>query len=157
MACQKTNRVANEDAGLKVSISLGGKFHAFYLAEQLQKRGELSQLITSYPRFEVVKSGIQRDKISTVVIKELLQRGFQKLPRILREKYNPQFFICDLYDRLAVKHLKPCDLFVGWAGFSRHTLDKARELGALTVLERGSSHIEYQRDILAEEIGRAHV
>ena len=32
---------------MKVSISVGGKFHAFYLAEQLQNKGHLLQLITS--------------------------------------------------------------------------------------------------------------
>jgi len=139
---------------VRVSISVGGKFHAFYLAEQLHRRGALSQLITSYPSFEVVKSGVQKDKIRSVVLKEILQRGFRKLPQIVQEKYNPQFFISDIYDRMAARYLKPCDLFVGWSGFCRHTMEKAKDLGVLTILERGSSHIEYQRDILAEEYGR---
>ena len=136
---------------MKVSISVGGKFHAFYLAEQLQNKGDLLQLITSYPRFEVTKSGVNKDKISSVVVKELIQRGYGKLPKIVQERYNPQFVICDLYDRLAARHLKPCELFVGWSSFSRHTLEKAKNLGAITILERGSSHIEYQRDVLDEE------
>ena len=55
---------------MKVSISVGGKFHAFYLAAQLQKKGDLHQLITSYPRFEVKKSGVHEDKISSIVVKE---------------------------------------------------------------------------------------
>lgn len=139
---------------MKASVSVGGKFHAFYLAKQLQNREALSQLITSYPRFEVKKSGVQRDKISSVVIKELLQRGFRKLPRAVTGKYNPQFFISDLYDRIAARYLKPCDLFVGWSGFSRHTLEKAKGFGAVTILERGSSHIQFQRDILTEEYQR---
>jgi predicted alpha/beta-fold hydrolase len=75
----------------KVGISVGGKFHAFYLAEQLQKRGMLGQLITSYPRFEVMKSGIERDRISTVVVKELLERGYRKLPQLVRGVYNRSF------------------------------------------------------------------
>ena len=52
---------------MKVSISVGGKFHAFYLAEQLQNKGDLLQLITSYPRFEVTKSGINKDKIKNAI------------------------------------------------------------------------------------------
>ena len=136
---------------MKVSISVGGKFHAFYLAEQLQNKGHLLQLITSYPRFEVKKSGVNEDKISSVVVKELIQRGYGKLPKIIQEKYNPQFVICDLYDRLATRQLKPCDLFVGWSSFSRDTLVKAKDFGAITILERGSSHIEYQRDVIDEE------
>lgn len=136
---------------MKVSISVGGKFHAFYLAAQLQKKGDLHQLITSYPRFEVKKSGVHEDKISSIVVKELLQRSYRKFPTIVQERYNPQFLICDLYDRLAARKLKPCELFVGWSSFSRHTFKKAKDFGALTVLERGSSHIEYQRDLIDEE------
>lgn len=136
---------------MKVSISVGGKFHAFYLAEQLQKKGDLLQLITSYPRFEVKKSGIDGDKISSIIVKELIQRGYRKFPAIVQENYNPQFFICDLYDRLASRKLKPCELFVGWSSFSRHSLKKAKAFGAVTILERGSSHIEYQRDVIDEE------
>lgn len=136
---------------MKVSISVGGKFHAFYLAEQLQNKGHLLQLITSYPRFEVKKSGVHEDKINSVLVKELIQRGYGKLPKIIQKKYNPQFFICDLYDRLAARHLKPCELFVGWSSFSRNTLEMAKDFGAITILERGSSHIEYQRDVIDEE------
>jgi glycosyltransferase involved in cell wall biosynthesis len=136
---------------MKVAVSVGGKFHAFYLAEQLQKRDMLSQLITSYPKFEVVKSGIHPQKISTVVLKELLERGFRKLPSRFRDSYNPQFTINDLFDRFAAKRLRHCDLFVGWSSFCLNSLEKAKRLGALTIVERGSSHIEYQRDILATE------
>ena len=139
---------------MKVSISVGGKFHAFYLAEQLQKKGDLLQLITSYPRFEVKKSGVNGDKVSSIILKELIQRGYRKLPTIVQERYNPQFFICDLYDRIAARKLEPCELFVGWSSFSRHTLKKAKGFGAVTILERGSSHIEYQRDVIDEEYRR---
>ena len=139
---------------MKVSISVGGKFHAFYLAEQLQKKGDLLQLITSYPRFEVKKSGVNGDKISSIVVKELIQRGYRKLPTIVQETYNPQFVICDLYDRIAARKLEPCELFVGWSSFSLHTLKKAKGYGAVTILERGSSHIEYQRDVVDEEYRR---
>jgi glycosyltransferase involved in cell wall biosynthesis len=136
---------------MKISISVGGKFHAFYLAEQLQKKNFLTQLITSYPSFEVTKSGINSTFITSLVLKELLQRGYGKLPQIIQRKYNPQYLISDIYDKNASRHLRSCDLFVGWSGFSLHTLDKAKEFGAVTLIERGSSHIEFQRDILKEE------
>lgn len=138
---------------MKVAISVGGKFHAFYLAEQLQKRGMLGQLITSYPRFEVVKSGVRPEFVSSIISKEILERGFRKLPASLRQMYNPQFAISDLYDRLAARRLRECDLFVGWSGFSLHSMRQAKRMGAVTIVERGSAHIEYQRDILSEEYG----
>ena len=36
---------------MKVSIIVGGRFHAFNLAEQLSLNKNLNQLITSYPKF----------------------------------------------------------------------------------------------------------
>ena len=36
---------------MKVSIIAGGKFHAFNLAEALEKNKILSKLVTSYPKY----------------------------------------------------------------------------------------------------------
>ena len=35
---------------MKISIIVGGRFHAFNLAQQLNNHGCLNQLITSYPK-----------------------------------------------------------------------------------------------------------
>ena len=43
------------------------------------------------------------------------------------------------------------DIFVGLSGCSLYSLRRARRMGAKTVLERGSSHMLYQRKILTEE------
>ena len=136
---------------MNVVISVGGKFHAFYLAQQLQKKQYLSQLITSYPKFEVIKSGIDTSLVTSLITKEILQRGYVKLPKVLRKKFDMQYEICEIYDLSAAFRLKKCDLFIGWSGFSLHSLKKAKSNGAITILERGSSHIEFQRDILKEE------
>jgi glycosyltransferase involved in cell wall biosynthesis len=50
--------------------------------------------------------------------------------------------------------MNPCDIFVGLSGASLYSLRRARRLGARTVLERGSSHMLYQREILTEEYRR---
>lgn len=139
---------------MKVSISVGGKFHAFYLAEQLQREEKLTQLITSYPVFEVKKSGVDAKKVSSIISKELIQRGFRQLPDRIKEAYNPQFLICDHFDRLAARELIESDLFVGWSSFSLRTLARAKNFGAVTILERGSSHIEYQANVLEEEYSK---
>ena len=102
----------------KIIISVGGRFHAFNLAKQLLKRGFLKRLITSYPKFEVKKHGIPSQKTSSILIKELLERSWRKLPVFLRNIYNPQFFISDLYDKLASRKITKSDIFVGWSSFS---------------------------------------
>ncbi len=136
---------------MQIVVSVAGRFHGFYLAYQLFKRKCLNKLITSYPKFEVKKYGISSQKVDSILIKEILERGWRKLPKFLKNVYNPQFFICELYDKLALKKVRKCDIFVGWSSFSLYSLRKAKELGAITILERGSSHILYQKEILESE------
>jgi glycosyltransferase involved in cell wall biosynthesis len=136
---------------MKIIISVGGRFHAFNLAQQLLKRDALKFIITSYPKFITKKWDLPNNKVKSVFIKEILERGYYKLPEFFKNLYNPQFFITEIFDKLASKKLEKADIFVGWSSFSLHTLRKAKKMGMITILDRGSSHIEYQRDILKEE------
>ncbi|MGA9459283.1 MAG: glycosyltransferase family 4 protein [Desulfobaccales bacterium] len=140
---------------MKVTLSLMGRFWAFYLAKELQSRGCLERLITSYPVFETVKYGIDRERICSLVINEILNRGWVKAPAMLKRHYNAQYLVHELFDRRAARNLPPQpELLLGWSSFSLHTLRRARDLGARTVLQHGSSHIVYQDQILREEYGR---
>jgi glycosyltransferase involved in cell wall biosynthesis len=127
---------------MKVTISVPGRFHAFYLAQQLLKRGYLDKLITSYPKFELAKYGIPKDKVCSVIIKELISRIW------------PQYPIQGIYDRWVEFVYTKSDICVAFAGFALETIRKAKKSGAVTVIERGSSHILYQERILEEEYGR---
>ncbi len=134
---------------MKITISVIGRFHLFNLAQQLLKRGYLNQLITSYPKFEVFKYGIPREKVNSVIIKEIMERGWRKLPRFLKKYYNPQYFIHDFFDRMSTLRLKKGADIVIVSGL--RMIKKAKNFGAITIVERGSSHISYQNQILKEE------
>ena len=44
---------------MKITIVVGGKFHGFNLAEQLNNKSVLKSLITSYPKYSLQKYGIE--------------------------------------------------------------------------------------------------
>lgn len=135
---------------MHITVSVPGRFHAFYLADQLQRRGHLARLITSYPKVAVRPYGIPDAKICSLVLKEALARAHALLPQ--RLQWKPlDYHLGDWFDRRAAQRLPDADLCVAWSGFGLHTLRRARAAGAVTVLERCSSHIEFQRDILVEE------
>lgn len=136
---------------MQVTISVCGRFHAFYLAQQLLKRGYLKRLITSYPKFEVTKYGIPKDKIRSIVIKELMWRGWLKGPLFLKNMYDPQNLILGVYDKWASHLYTKSDICVGFAGCSLNTIRKAKDIGSITILERGSAHMAYQSELLNEE------
>jgi glycosyltransferase involved in cell wall biosynthesis len=142
---------------MRITVSVGGRWHAFYLAQQLLKEGYLANLITSYPKFEVKKYGIPPEFVRSIPITEIMTRGWAKLPRSMRDAYNPQFLIHDFFDRLAARKLSYSDLVVTWSSFGLRTMRKAKSLGAITVVERGSSHIVYQNDMMREEYAKCGV
>lgn len=135
---------------MKVIISVGGKFHAFYLARELEKRGHLLKLYTSYPRFASREGLLPGRKVKTFVFREIVCRLLRDAPfPALRDKLC--LAAANHYDQAVAGSIPLCDIFVGWSGFFLKSALRARKLGALTVVERGSSHISFQKDILEEE------
>lgn len=139
---------------MKVAVSVGGRFWAFELAQQLLRRGYLEQLITAYPTGRAAQFGIPREKITSLPLKEVIERGWRRLPGTLRHLWNPQFFVSELFDRSAARQLVPADIIVGWSNFSLQTFRRAKALGARTVLERANSHMLTQQALLRDEYDR---
>ena len=142
---------------MKICISSGGRFHSYYLAQQIKKHGYLSQIITTYPKFLLKKYINDISLVNSFYFKEIYQRLFLRLPNLIKNIYNPQFFLSELFDEFSEKKLKNCDLFIGWSSFSEKTLLKAKSFGAKTVLERGSTHIIFQNDILKLEYKKNNI
>jgi len=143
---------------VRVTITVLGRFHLFHLARQLQDHNLLARLITSYPKFEVTKYGIHPEKIKSLLVHEIHNRAWRKINRFTESLINPQYLIFELFDLHAARHLKTqSDIFVGLSGHTLYSLRRARNLGAKTVLERGSSHMLYQKKILEEEYDRVGI
>jgi len=136
---------------LNINISVGGKFHAFDLARQINKQGYLNKIFTTYPQQEVKKYGIKKKSIKTKVELEILSRGWRRMPSIFQSIWNPQYFVCEKFDKWVARNMKNPNISVMWSSYGLHTIRKAKSRGIVTVLERGSSHIEYQTEILKRE------
>lgn len=140
---------------MKVTISVFGRFHAFYLAQQLQQRCYLYNIISTYPSFAITKYGIDPIFISSIWHLEILARAWRRVPNWLEGDRNLQFWFHEHFDQAAIKFISPAsNLFAGWSSLCLYSLRRAKELGALTVVDRGSSHMEYQTKTLQEEYER---
>lgn len=145
---------------MQVTVSAAGRFHAFNLVEQLQKRGLLQRFITTtlndrlLPNRRLPQS-LQAnsdflDKVVQIPLPEFLGYGIRQLP--LNDAQSLSYFAKDnLYDRRAVGHIPNSDLFVGWASQSLFQLREAKTRGAKTIIERGSAHITEQYRLIEEE------
>lgn len=140
---------------MRITISVGGRFHAFNLAGELERRSHLLRLITSYPASRVTPFGVPKEKVRSVFLKEVMERSFRSLPEPLQRFGNPQYLIHDFFDRAASRRIpRETDILAGWSSFSLRTFRAAKALGAKTVVDRGSSHMRHQKRILEEEYGR---
>lgn len=139
---------------MRVTLSAPGRYWAFDLAQQLLKRDGLEQLITSYPRFKGKKYGLPLEKVTTLPLNQVIYRAWTHLPRLLRTAYDPTLRLTELFDRQARRRVRDCDIFVGWAGLCLLTMRQAQSRGAITLVERGSSHILFQQEIMREEYDR---
>jgi glycosyltransferase involved in cell wall biosynthesis len=137
---------------LKVTISVKGRFHAFYLAKELQRHGYLNRLITTYPKFETIKYGVDRKYIRSLLIHEIVVRSWRKMPQTVRLMYDPNYFLREAFDHHVAYGLTgDSDLFVGLSSNSLHSIRRAKALGIKTIVERGSSHMLSQMQLLREE------
>ena len=137
---------------MQVTLSVFGRFHAFDLARELHRLGALRQIVTSYPRFAAASHGVPESKVASVVVPEALTRLARRLPLGERLKTEADYWASALFERLASERLDAkADIVVGWSGFSRAVLRRAKEQGAVTVLERHSCHMAMQQELLTRE------
>lgn len=136
-----------------VIVSCQTKFHAFALSEQLENNGLLTKFFTAYAyqkdnwlrRFvkRVDKENISRDKIKT------------NLLSAFRVKFNKDDYSnMEYFDKWVAGNLHnypEAKVFIGWSAMSLNSILAAKRLGLKTIVERGSSHIQYQDRILQEE------
>jgi glycosyltransferase involved in cell wall biosynthesis len=139
-----------------VIVSCSAKLHAFALAEQLNMNGLLDDFYTTYAsqkneflfRFvrRLDKEKIPLSKIHTNSTLAFPIKFWQSRIHI----YN------NIFDELVSKKIKKSksQVFIGWSGMSLKTIRKAKMAGMKTIVERGSSHIEFQNEILTEEYAR---
>lgn len=133
---------------MKISIIVGGRFHAFNLAEQLNKKKYLKQLITSYPKYFVNKKfEISKEQIKSIYLKELVQRS------LINKIYDFNDLLTEYFDLRANSLLdfKDLDILVGWSSFSYHSFSNIKNTKCIKILERGSTHIEFQNEIINKE------
>jgi glycosyltransferase involved in cell wall biosynthesis len=133
---------------MNITLTVNGRLHTFDVARQLDAKGHLRRLITSYPKFSPRKWGISSDKIVSLPAIEVLKRAAIKAGM-------PGELLCAPFD-LCTAQLVPddSDVVESWSGSSLHTIRRAKKLGIPSVLKRSSAHIQTQNELLLEEHAR---
>lgn len=139
---------------MKVTQVSIGRFHHFHLARQLERFGILDKIYTGYPKFKLKdEQGIALDKIKTFpwVHGPYMVRGkfgLDKYKQLTKDWINLDVNTLDNY--VASKLKEPTILVaLSCSGFKSGKINQSR--GGIHICDRGSSHIEFQNEILKEE------
>ncbi len=134
-----------------------GRFHHFHLARQLEKHGLLKEIWTGYPRFKLKdEQGIPQEKIQTF---PWLQTPFMARGRLGLDRWNWlnrewAWHAHQTLDRHVAKKIDEPGVLFALSGSGLVAGQKMQHLGGRHVCDRGSSHIQFQDDILREEYNR---
>jgi len=135
---------------MKIAVATHGRFHAFELAGCLQRAGVLVQLATTYPAFAARRFLPPGTPIVAAPWLEAVRRAHAWT----HMGTSPDFMIARAFGRFSARHLPDADALVTWSGASVEAIAEAKRRGMKVVLERGSTHIVRQGEILRDGFGR---
>ncbi len=135
---------------MKVIYAIGSRFAgggtgttAYYAACGLHRHKLLHRLLCGSFR----PTEIPREKIKAL---GLPSRVLRKLAVFDRSQWL-HYLDSLIFDIWASRLLAPADLFHVWGNFGLRSLQRAKAMGMITVIERASSHPLYQARLLQEE------
>ncbi len=137
----------------KVSVFVHAKYLSFRMSEGLHKYGVLDRIYTIYPKFKMSTYKIPKDKIASYPVFGALKFLNSRLNKKLKTNFSDDR-LSDLFSlavSLTLKKPKGPWIFHAFSGYCERPLKKAKKMGAITVVERGCPHIDYQQQIMAEE------
>ena len=119
----------------------------------MEKNGQLNSLMTcyAYQRNTFLRRFVRRIDKEIIPASKIHSNIILAFPIKLLQ--GSAYLWLDLYDRWVAGKIKnnQCKVFIGWSGMSLHAIRAAKASGKITIIERGSSHIVYQNQILQEE------
>ncbi len=136
---------------MKINVASFGYF-GYFLAREMSALGELGVLYTNLHAGRLRDIPENKRKINLpsalpIVLSKIGMHNFAT-------KYL-NWPCVEYFDQWVASNLDFCNIFHSFSSFGRRAHKVAREkYGAMTVVERGSSHIVYQNQILSEEYER---
>lgn len=134
---------------LNIAIATLGRFHVLDLARELDALGHHVRFYSYVPKRRAMKFGLPAHchvsllpVLAPLILLARLCNGTRLAP-------TTQTLLQRAADNLVRLRLKPCDVFIGMSGmYIKAPLAARRKFGARIVIERGSTHIETQKQIL---------
>lgn len=128
-----------------ISIIVGGRFHAFAVARELERRDRLAAIVSTYPL--AYRERIQRKQLVWNPILGLRER----LESSVWPIHEASRLAAERFGRWAARKMPPADIVQGWTGYSLETFLALSGTGTTRIARRGSAHIRAQAALIQRE------
>lgn len=137
---------------MKIAQTVFGVFHHFDLARQMERRGHLEAVFSTWPRQRLQREGIPRNKVHTfpwIHTPEYLLRRVGMLPRWMDDLTG--YANALTFDEYTLRRMPECDALIAISGSSLKTGQLVQQRGGVFICDRGSSHQRYQDELVTSE------
>jgi len=140
---------------MRIVQAVFGVFHHFELARELERRGHLETIYSTWPWTRLKREGLDHRKVRTFPWLHtpetlLLQAGINSL--WLRDPLGYANALA--FDEWMLRRIPECDAFIAISGAGLKTGRLVQQRGGKFICDRGSSHQRYQEHIVSEEYRR---
>lgn len=147
---------------MKIIQATWSRFHHIDMARELHELGHLEKIFTCLPWYKIDKEcreqNIPKELFMSNINMQLVTRAYKKLPFYSR-KFDSFLGVLETkyYSKWVADNLSECDTFIGISGTGLHAGRLAKSRGAGYIMDRGSTQIRFQNEILKEEYSKLKI
>ena len=137
---------------MQIVQAVFGVFHHFELARELERRGHLSRIYSTFPWQRLKREGLPRSKVQTfpwVHVPEILLQRYGVRSRWLIDQIG--YANALTFDEWTLRRTSDCDAFIAISGAGLKTGALVQRRGGRFICDRGSTHIRYRAELVEEE------
>jgi glycosyltransferase involved in cell wall biosynthesis len=147
---------------MQIVQTVFGVFHHFELARELEQRGHLRRVYSTWPWARLKREGLDRSKVETFPWLHVPEYMASRAPVDLTWLRDPLGYANAVaFDRWTERKLvtmlrrkQPVDALIGISGSSLRSGALVQREGGVFICDRGSTHQRYQEQIIADEYAR---
>lgn len=140
---------------MRIVQAVFGVFHHFELARELDRRGHLSVIYSTFPWRRLQREGLPSSRVKTfpwIHAPEFLLQKHRLGNRWLYDQLG--YANALLFDEWTLRRIPPCDAFIAISGAGLKTGRHVQRHGGKFICDRGSTHIRYRAELIEVEHNR---
>jgi glycosyltransferase involved in cell wall biosynthesis len=143
---------------MKIVIGTSTPFHLAQLARELSALGHDVLMIGYMPKWKMKNYNIGTAKYKSIFL-HLFPLSLLALQRYIPKlQMQITFFMMPLVDYFIAKNIPDCNFFIGLSGVNLRSFRVAKKKwNAITICDRGSSHVEVQNNLLKSKPPKIYI